>query len=111
MISALMYEYLSSWYNWATGTPNDSVKYVRSTGLCDGAFTYSRHGILYEDKRGCSHRLQTELHQLFREDGLSPVFPFGKENYRAAQANKLQHVCPARLSWVKAKIDQYESQQ
>lgn len=111
MISALMYEYLSSWYTWATGTPNDLVKYSQSCGLCNGCYDYSQHGIIYEDKIGCAHELQQELKRLFAEDGLSTTYPFGSSSYIRAQRERAQHKDAARLAWVKSKIDEYEAAQ
>lgn len=98
-------EFLEAWYKWATvdGAPQGEP-FLRELGLCDNLGEYGYSGI-------CSDQWNEEvsrddLHRKFIEGGLSPLYPFGEDNYYTRCREDTQHECPERLAWVKQTIQE-----
>lgn len=91
---------LTAFYNayndWLEAGAPDENKYdfSRSNGLCYNL----EYG--FDGKR----REIFEMKEQFKKAGLDTIHPFGKEIFLAAHAQKVQHLDPNRIKWVKAHL-------
>lgn len=92
-------QYLTDWYEWATGDAKPNKPFDRSIGLCNN---------IPEDQ----WNMRGELLDLLRAEFNDTLYPFGpgsygdrREYYGKMFMSYTQHECPERLAWVKGKID------
>ena len=97
-----MREFLTAWLTWAEDP--DAHDYTaggpfkKRSGLCANLDEFLG-GI-------SSYKLLDELHMLLDADGLDTIYPFDTErSYDAAFCNRTQHLNPARLAWVRSKLE------
>lgn len=104
------YDFLHSWYSWATGgyLALGAPPYGHVGGLCAGIGTYLEYiGIQNPDDAPSVRLLHLKkLMDMFCQSGLSWVTPFDA-NIRTFAKDFHKHANPKRLSWVKARIDEY----
>lgn len=99
-----MREFLTAWLAWAQGGGVESHEFgsvfSRSTGLCAA----SNH---WAESTGAQFGLLIgELGDMLECDGLCSDFPFDTEDsYFDAAAAQEQHLNPARLAWVRSKLE------
>lgn len=85
--SRLLKRLLSDWLLWATAPIlwSEPPRFSTEYGLCEN----------FPDS------VNKQLRQLFIDDGLSPYYPFGEQNFWEREINRTQHEDPARLAWVR----------
>ncbi|CAK1256715.1 unknown function [Klebsiella phage vB_Kpl_K59PH2] len=84
-----MREFLTAWLAWAEDPDAydsyDGGPFKKRTGLCSNI---------------------DELHGMLEADGLDTLYPFDTEqSYDTAFSERTQHLNPARLAWVRAKLE------
>lgn len=95
-----MREFLTAWLSWATSGDLKSHQYGRTftpaTGLCAA--------VAYWTVGGHAHpALISEFEAMLGDDKL---YPFDTpQTYDAAARRRTQHLNPARLAWVRAKLE------
>lgn len=95
-ITPALRAFLADWLAWAEdGAPfrghDDFRPYM---GLCGNS-----------DKRG--HSVTMDLRQAFEDDGICLYYPFcTDEEYEEMTDDDTQHLCEARLAWVREKLEQ-----
>lgn len=103
-----MREFLTAWLAWATSA--NPIAYIdggagfrKDTGLCSNISVY-----LGEERGGSSryYALYGELGNMLEDDGLDTDYPFDtEESYGEAFRDSTQHLNPARLEWVRSKLE------
>lgn len=93
------------WLAWAeAGAPDDSACFTPGIGLCNNAWYHAQlHG------REKPHEVEEELHKQFRAAGRygeRMYYPFGQADYLKRSDNDSLHLCPKRLAWVRARIEE-----
>ena len=102
-----MREFLTAWLDWATSanpaTWDDGGPFRKDTGLCSNISVYlgdPRH------RSQLYYALYGELGDMLEADGLGSAYPFDTgESYGAAFRESTQHLNPARLAWVRSKLE------
>lgn len=95
-----MREFLTSWLAWAEDPDaqdsDDGGPFTKRTGLCFNLCEFV-----------CvDYALLSELSSMFAADGLDTAYPFDTEkSYDLAYDNRTQHLNPARLAWVRSKLE------
>lgn len=103
-----MRAFLTAWLDWATSANpiayiDGGVGFRKDTGLCSNISVY-----LGEERGGSSryYALYGELGDMLGADGLDVSYPFDtEESYGAAFRDSTHHLNPARLAWVRAKLE------
>lgn len=99
-----MREFLTAWLAWAQSGGSKDHKYgcifCPTTGLCAAiSFWYCDDGKLH-------YRMMQELGDMLEADGLDTEYPFDtRDSYRKAANACGQHLNPARLAWVRSKLE------
>lgn len=99
-----MREFLTAWLDWATSGGVKDHQYGcifrPYTGLCAAADYWT------VDDGPAHYALISELGDMLEADGLDTDYPFDTQrSYDAAAAAGTQHLNPARLAWVLAKLE------
>lgn len=99
-----MREFLTAWLAWAEGGACKDRKYgnifLPHTGLC-AALDYWTDVVDVP-----FYRLIEELGGMLGADGLDTKYPFDTaESYFEAASLGIQHLNPARLAWVRSKLE------
>lgn len=81
-------QYLTEWYEWATGDAEDGEPFWRGAGLCINA----------------PRSVRDELKAVFAAEFGNSRFPFGHRSYSARSRHESMHLCPKRLAWVRKKL-------
>lgn len=99
-----MREFLTAWLAWATSPNPKEHEYGQifkvTTGLCAATdFWTCTDGIAYA-------QLLEELGEMLDDGGLDTEYPFDSpHSYEDAAEEGTQHLNPARLAWVRAKLE------
>lgn len=96
-----MREFLTAWLAWAedAADASDGIQFKKRTGLCSNI-------TVFVGDFGEYYPLLNELHSMLSFDGLNVTYPFDTEDsYELAFASRTQHLNPARLAWVRAKLE------
>lgn len=91
-------EFLADWLNWATGGISEGA-YRPTEGLCKSLFRFS---VVHKFNE---YTLRHELLQLFAEQGLHKLYPFGVFEFSRALECRDMHRCPTRLAWVRKQLE------
>lgn len=97
-----MREFLTAWLAWAEDPDaydfDDGGPFKKRAGLCSNLDEFLG-GIDF-----C--KFLQELADMLEADGLDTKYPFDTEqSYDAAFDNRTQHLNPARLAWVRSKLE------
>lgn len=89
-LSPELRKFLTDWLEWAENGAPDLRPFLRLLGLCSNA----------------PENILEELQALFeREFGDNANYPFGgRAHYWSNLGARTQHLDPARLAWVRAKL-------
>jgi hypothetical protein len=99
-MTKMMKKFLTEWYEWAKDGLTHPV-FEDRVGLCTSLSRWAvANGCNSYDKE----RLQAELKNMFFNQGLDELYPFGSENYRKDQKYGEQHKNPKRLAWVETQL-------
>ena len=102
-MTEIMREFLTDWYEWAINADelDDHPAFTGKVGLCSAITTWIKYrGGSPNDKAS----LRTELRDMFWEQGLDYLYPFGADQYGRDQRDFTQHKCPLRLLWVAEQL-------
>ena len=99
-----MREFLTAWLDWATSGDVKGHKYGcifrPYTGLCAAADYWT------VDDGPAHYELISELGDMLEADGLATDYPFDTpRSYDDAAGAGTQHLNPARLEWVRSKLE------
>lgn len=97
-----MREFLTAWLAWAEDPDaydlDDGGPFEKRSGLCANLDEFLV-GINF-------YKLLQELSDMLEADGLDTTYPFDTEqSYDVAFDNRTQHLNPARLAWVRSKLE------
>lgn len=103
-MSKEMREFLTAWLSWATSPNPEEHEYGSifrtTTGLCAATDYWTGSN----PKAYCM--LVMELGGMLEEDCLCAEYPFDtEESYTEAATKHTQHLNPARLAWVRSKLE------
>ena len=99
-----MREFLTAWLDWAQGGGCEYHEYGSifrtDTGLCSSIYRWAGGvHLLYNNLLG-------ELGYMLKAEGLDTAYPFDtKGSYDEAARLCTQHRNPARLEWVRSKLE------
>lgn len=99
MISEALYNFLKDWLRWAEAGAKKHRYFSPFFGLCYNYAVWQSNG---RGRRNADAYQQ--LSDIFEYDGLDTLYPFFDGRLRKTDN-------PARLAWVRAKIEQYEAAQ
>lgn len=103
-MSREMREFLTAWLAWATSPNPEEHEYGEifrtTTGLCAATDYWTvGDGVAYTE-------LLNELGEMLDGDELDIMYPFNTDySYDDAAAAGTQHLNPARLAWVRSKLE------
>jgi len=99
-----LYDFLKSWYEWATGEAVDRRPFFTQYGLCTNARFHNDED--YGD--GGNYILASEFRIFVHAELGDAMYPFGQDDYDYCHQNSTQHLHEPRLEWVRSRIAEHE---
>ena len=101
-ISKELYEFFKAYKRWVEEGTKTSEIFSRRTGSCHNL-------IYYQERKGLSPIVHSELRKLLDNEFGKSMFPFGEDSYAVRSKERTQHLCPKRIAFVDKCIEAYES--